>query len=68
VTEQRFGMRVAAIIFAVVSLAQITRVAAHLEVSIAGHAIPMWPSVIAAAVTGSVSIWLWILSKPGQGT
>jgi hypothetical protein len=68
VTEQRFGLRVAATIFAVVSLAQITRIAAHLEISIAGRAIPMWPSVIAAAVTGSLSIWLWILSKRGQGT
>jgi hypothetical protein len=68
VTEQRFGLRVAATIFAVVSLAQITRIATHLEVSIAGRTIPIWPSVIAAVVTGSVSIWLWILSKRGQGT
>jgi len=66
--KQRLGLRVAGTIFALVCLAQIVRIALHLEVNIGGRAIPIWPSVIAAVVTGSLSIWLWVLSNRGQGT
>jgi uncharacterized membrane protein YcaP (DUF421 family) len=65
-TKQRLGLRVAATVFAVVSLAQITRIGAHIEIDIAGRVVPMWPSAIAAVIAAFLSIWLWILSKRGQ--
>ena len=47
-----------AFIFAVISVAHIVRVAAHVEVRIAGRDIPMWPSVVAAAVMAAlVALW-----------
>jgi hypothetical protein len=64
VTNQRFGLRIAGLIFALICVGHLFRVAAHLDISIAGRAIPMWPSWLAAVVTGGVSIWMWGLARP----
>ncbi len=56
------GLRTASVIFALVCLAQLTRVVMHIEVIAGGNRIPMWPSIVALLVTGSLSVWLWKLS------
>jgi hypothetical protein len=57
------GLRVASVVFGLVSLAQLTRVVMHLEVMAGGRRIPFWPSVAAFVITGTLSLWLWKLSQ-----
>ena len=57
------GLRVAGTIFALVSLAQLFRLASHLEIVAGGQRIPFWPSAVACIITAGLSLWLWILSK-----
>jgi hypothetical protein len=58
------GLRISATIFGLVCLAQLIRLFSRAEVSVAGHEIPLWPSLFAALVTGSLCIWLWRLGGP----
>jgi hypothetical protein len=58
-----FGLRVAGIIFAVMALAQLGRVAIRPEVFVAGRAMPLWPSVVAFVVLGLLSFWMLKLSR-----
>jgi hypothetical protein len=57
------GVRLASALLALVCLAQFARVFSKLEVVIGGHPIPLWVSVVAGIVTGTLSIWLWRISK-----
>jgi len=63
VTDQRLGLRVAGIIFAVFCLGHLLRIIAQADVIIAGYKIPMWPSWVAIVVAGSLSAWLLSLGK-----
>jgi hypothetical protein len=59
------GLRVAAILFGLFSLAQLTRLIIRPEIVVAGHVLPLWPSMIAFPVLAALAIWLWQLStKP----
>jgi hypothetical protein len=66
VTDQLFGLRVAGLIFALICLGHVFRIAAHLDIVIAGRAIAMWPSWLAAIVTAFLSIWMWALARRGR--
>lgn len=57
------GLRIAATVFGLVCLAQLTRLIMHIEVVIAGWAAPFWVSGIALVVTGTLSVWLWKISN-----
>jgi hypothetical protein len=46
------------------TLAQLFRLAIQPEVLVAGHLMPLWPSVIAVLILGFLCFWLWNLSKP----
>jgi hypothetical protein len=59
------GLRVAGVVFAIVCLAQLWRLVAQLEVMAGSYRIPLWFSAVAALVTGTLSIWLAILSRRG---
>jgi hypothetical protein len=61
------GLRVAGVIFALVCLAQLTRLWARVEVLVAGYALPLWPSAIAAVVAGGLCYWMWRLAGRGGG-
>jgi hypothetical protein len=63
--SQVLGLRVASIIFGLMSLAQLLRLVIQPEVLVAGHQMPLWPSVLALVVLGGLSIWLWKLSRTG---
>jgi hypothetical protein len=55
------GLRVASVVFALMALAQLGRLMLRPEVLVAGHALPLWPSVLAFIVLGGLSLWLWKL-------
>jgi hypothetical protein len=57
-------MRVAAIVFGLMTLAQLLRLVIRPEVLVAGHLIPLWPSLFAVLILGGLCLWLWNLSKP----
>jgi hypothetical protein len=57
------GLRVASIIFGLVSLAQLARFIFRVEVLAAGYTIPLWPSALAFVVLGGLSLWLWGLTR-----
>ena len=63
--SQMVGLRVAAVVFALVCLAQLLRFLLDVEVVAGGHTLPLWPSAIAAVVTGALSYWEWMLSRGG---
>ena len=50
---------IAAIIFAVMMLAHVWRLATGFDVIVAGTAIPMWVSIPAVLVTGLLALMLW---------
>jgi len=56
------GLRVASIVFGLMSLAQLIRLILRPEVMVNGYLMPLWPSVLAFVVLGVLSIWLWKLS------
>lgn len=56
------GLQVASVIFGLMSLGQLTRLIASLEIMVGGYHIPFWVSVIAFPVLLGLSAWLWKLS------
>jgi hypothetical protein len=62
-SSQILGLRVASIIFGLMSLAQLLRLLIQPEVIVAGNQLPLWPSALAFVVLGGLSIWLWKLSR-----
>ena len=61
--ERIFGLRVASVIFGLMSIAQLMRLLIRPEVLVAGHPMPLWPSALAFIVLGGLSIWLWNLAR-----
>ena len=65
VNSQTGGLRVASLVFALVSLMQLLRMLTGVEVFVAGHEVPLWPNAIAFLVAGGLSYWMWLLSSRG---
>jgi hypothetical protein len=65
--SQITGLRVAGIVFGFLCAAQLLRLLIRPEVLIAGHLLPLWPSVLAFLVMGSLSLWMWTLSCRSNG-
>jgi hypothetical protein len=60
----RRGLRVAALIFGIISLGHLWRVVVHLPVQIGRCSVPLWPSLLAVVVFGLLSLWLgWLSAK-----
>lgn len=59
------GLRVAAVVFGLVCLAQLLRLLTGVDVLVAGHPIPLWPNAIAFVVAGGLSLWMLKLSGGG---
>ena len=53
----------AAVIFALVALAQGYRLATHFVVIIGSHSLPMWLSVVGLVVAGGLAVMLWRESR-----
>jgi hypothetical protein len=61
--SQITGLRIASIIFGLMAIAQLARLVIRPEVLVAGHRMPLWPSVLAFLVLGALSIWMWKLTR-----
>ena len=49
------GLRVASLVFALVSLLQLARLAAGFDVSVDGHLVPLWASGVAVLIAAGLS-------------
>ncbi len=56
--SQILGLRVAGIIFGLISLGQLLRLVIRPEVLVAGHQLPLWPSALAFLILSSMSLWM----------
>ena len=61
--SQILGLRVAGTIFGLMCLAQLLRLVTRVEVYVAGHQMPLWPSALGVVIAGGLSVWLWKLSS-----
>ena len=61
--SQITGLRVAGVVFALMAIAQLARLVIRPEVLVAGHPMPLWPSVLAFIVLGALSLWMWKLAR-----
>jgi hypothetical protein len=61
--SQILGLRVASIVFGLMSLAQLARLITRVEVLVAGYLMPLWPSALAFVFLGGMSLWLWKLTR-----
>lgn len=50
---------IAVVVFALIALLQLLRAVAGWQVTVNGMAVPIWASVIAFLVAGSLAIMLW---------
>ena len=57
------GLRVASIVFALLCVVQLVRLAGRPEIVVAGHMLPLWPSMVAVVVLAALSWWLWALTR-----
>jgi hypothetical protein len=60
--SQILGLRVASVVFGLMSVAQLVRLVIRPEVIVAGYRMPLWPSVLAFLFLGGLSIWMCRLS------
>ena len=58
----RVGLMVASVVFGLFCLAQLTRLVVRPEILVAGHLMPLWPSIIAVLVAGFLCWWMWRLT------
>ena len=56
------GLRVAGVLFGLMSLGQLLRVVVRPTVYVGAHMIPLWASVIAFLIFGAMAFWLWNLA------
>jgi len=63
VKSQITGLRVASLVFGLMAIAQLARIVIRPEVLVAGHSMPLWPSVLAFIILGGLSFWLWKLTR-----
>ncbi len=61
------GLRVASALFGLMAIAHLVRLLIRLEVLVAGHLMPLWPSALVLVILGGLSLWLWKLSSSQTG-
>jgi tellurite resistance protein TehA-like permease len=59
----KIGFLVASALFGLMTIAQLMRLAIRPEVLVAGHVMPLWPSVLAVILLGSLCVWMWDLGR-----
>jgi hypothetical protein len=60
--SQIIGLRVASVLFGLMSMAQLGRIIIRPEITVAGHLVPLWPSFLVFVLLSGLSGWLWKLS------
>jgi hypothetical protein len=62
-SSQITGLRVASVVFGLLAIAQLLRLVIRPEVIVAGHPMPLWPSVLAFVILSSLCLWMWQLAR-----
>lgn len=65
--SQTSGLRVAGVIFGLACLVQLLRLLTGLEILVAGQALPLWLSAVAAMVACALCVWMFSLANQGRG-
>lgn len=52
----------ASVVFGLMAVAQFLRLVIRPEVLVAGHPMPLWPSVLALIFLSGLSVWMWTLA------
>ena len=60
--KRKVALRITAAIFALLALIHLFRLFSPFEVIFAGAEVPLWFSLLALAVLGSFSVWLYNLT------
>lgn len=65
---QIVGLRVAGVIFGIMSVVQLVRllVFSHVQVLVGGYEMPLWPNAVAFVIMVGLCIWLLKLSYDGE--
>ena len=61
--SQTMGLRVAGTVFGIMSVAQLLRLILQPVVVVAGHTVPLWPSILAFAILAGLCFWLLNLAR-----
>ena len=61
--SQTVGLLVASVVFGLMAIAQLVRLVIRPEVIVAGHSMPLWPSVAPFIILGGLSLWMWKLAR-----
>lgn len=61
--SQILGLKTASFVLGLMCLAQLLRLALRPEVLVAGHHVPLWPSVLATVILGGLSFWMCKLAR-----
>jgi hypothetical protein len=56
---QIFGLRVASVVFGLMSIVRLGRLIIPPEALVEGDPTPLWPSALAFLFLGGLSFWLW---------
>jgi len=64
--SQIIGLRIASIVFGLMSLAQLARLFIRPQILVAGYKMPLWPSAIAFVFLGGLSLWMRKLSRMAE--
>jgi hypothetical protein len=64
--SQRTGLRVASLIFAILTIVHVVRLVTHFTVQIGGNVIPLGASWIFAIIGALLCIWMWRLSSAAR--
>jgi len=59
----KYGLRLASVLFGLMSLAQLWRLVAQPNVIVDGNPVPVWPSALAFVILAALSLWLWRLGS-----
>jgi hypothetical protein len=62
--SQTMGLRAAGVVFGLMALAQLMRLIIQPVVMVAGHLLPLWPSILALIILAGMSYWLLRLTHP----
>jgi hypothetical protein len=54
---------VAGFVFGLMFLAQLLRLVIRPDILVAGHMMPLWPSVLAVLILGCLALWMWRLAR-----
>jgi len=61
--SQILGLKTASFVFGLMCLTQLLRLVLRPEVLVAGHHVPLWPSVLAFAILGGLCLWMCKLAR-----